>query len=466
MLSGAESQATGLESGERSNTFVPTSLSMMNGEKSRTRPVWPAIAYVLVAAVVAQREVRGLFITPETQQVPVARLVANLEKRLAAEPGSAELHIRLARLHGMAYALKTEEVPVGGFRPEDKDRPYLGPEPNLIPYRARPPSSLESAKRAEEHLAAATNHYRKALEIAPENLLARLGYAWTLDQGSKKQEAISEYRRVIDQAWPKEQQSTSADLGERFYTEEAAAYLIRLLDPETDADEIARLRQQREKLRTLPRPITPIAIPLADATSDVADLTARVRFDADGSGLRRPWTWISRDAGWLVYDAAGAGAITSALQWFGNVTFWLFWHDGYDALAALDDDGDGELTGRELDRLAIWRDGNQNGRSERGEVRTLAAHGIIAVSCRAIRGDRVRFAAISPAGVRFKDGRTRPTYDVILYPSEHSMLTDLGGTEGLRYGRSQTGCGNRESCVAQGFSPASARGGHPPHTLR
>jgi tetratricopeptide (TPR) repeat protein len=439
------------------------------GEKSRTRPVWPVIAFVLVAATVAsQREVRGLFITPETQQVPVARLVANLEKRLAAEPGNAELHINLARLHGMAYALKTEEVPVGRFRPEDKDMPYLGPEPNLIPYRARPASSAESAKRAEEHLAAATDHYREALEIAPENLLARLGYAWTLDHSGKAQEAVAEYRRVIAQAWLKEQKATRANLGDRFYTEEAAGYLIPLLDPEKDAHEIANLREQRQKLRALPRPITPIAIPLTErlAMEDLADWSARIRFDADGSGLRRPWTWISRDAGWLVYDAAGAGAITSALQWFGNVTFWLFWHDGYDALAALDDDGDGELTGRELDRLAIWRDGNQNGRSERGEVRTLAAHGIIAVSCRAIRGDRVRFAAISPAGVRFKDGRTRPTYDVILYPSEHSMLTDLGGTEGLRYGRSQTGCGNRESCVAQGFSPASARGGHPPHTLR
>ena len=85
--------------------------------------------------------------------------------------------------------------------------------------------------------------------------------------------------------------------------------------------------------------------------------------DADGSALPR-WTWISSRAGWLVHDPRRTGEITSALQWFGNVTFWLFWENGYDALAALDDDADGELAGDELRDLAIWHDRNSTGTSE------------------------------------------------------------------------------------------------------
>jgi len=34
----------------------------------------------------------------------------------------------------------------------------------------------------------------------------------------------------------------------------------------------------------------------------LVELRARVRFDADGSALDREWSWITPDAGWLVYD--------------------------------------------------------------------------------------------------------------------------------------------------------------------
>jgi hypothetical protein len=57
-------------------------------------------------------------------------------------------------------------------------------------------------------------------------------------------------------------------------------------------------------------------------------------------------------------------------------TGWLFWSNGYEALRALDDNGDGELRGAELWKLAIWRGRNQNGVSEKGEVSPLTAHGI------------------------------------------------------------------------------------------
>ena len=172
-------------------------------------------------------------------------------------------------------------------------------------------------------------------------------------------------------------------------------------------------------LQRIPRPITPVAIPLSDSASAkaIVDLDATVRFDADGSGRRRAWTWITPDAGWLVYDAPGTGEIASALRLFGNVTFWAFWNNGYEPMSALDDDGNGELAGSELRHLAIWRDVDSDGVSDRSEVRPLLAHGIVGLSCRAVVGDGVFAAAVAERGVRLSDGRTRPTYDVILRPS-------------------------------------------------
>jgi hypothetical protein len=367
--------------------------------------------------LVAGATVLSEYARVDIRNVPVARLTENFERQLADNPNDVRTLINLARLHGMAYALKTEQAEAVQSRSGTVEPWYGYPlERKHIPYGVKKTTSPDVQRRAEAHLSTAIGHYRRATELDPKNLLARLGYAWTLDQSGKKSEAIEEYRRVIREAWPTEQSGKSVSVAVPFFTQEAADYLIPLLDLPADAKEIEDLRQKRNKLGGFPRAITPIAVPLADGLPPerVVDATARVLFDADGSGLKRRWTWISHEAGWLVYDAGGTGEITSALQWFGNVTFWLFWNNGYEALASLDDDANGELTGAELRRLAIWDDANANGRSERGEVKPLSGYGIAALSCLSIDGDGTRFAAVSRRGVRFADGRTRPTYDVIL----------------------------------------------------
>ena len=251
-----------------------------------------------------------------------------------------------------------------------------------------------------------------------------------LDQAGEKVRAIAEYRRVIKEAWVVEESQTRGLPEQRFYTHEAASYLIALLDPTRDAAEIADLRAKQKAIDDKPpRAITPLAIPLEDGLPPdaIPAITARVRFDADGSGHLRHWTWISPDAGWLVHDPLKRGEITSALQWFGNVTFWLFWNNGYHALSALDDDGNGELTAGELRDLAIWHDRNSDGISDPGEVRPLAAHDIVGLSCRYVDGDRLgryrlQFAAVSPQGVRLADGRIRPSYDVLLWRADALTL--------------------------------------------
>jgi hypothetical protein len=359
----------------------------------------------------------GIYMRPDLENVPVARLVANLERDLAANPKDAAIHVRLARLYAMAYAANEDELPATALGAKDKptrQEVWFGHEPSLVPDRVAPGTTRSDASKA--YLKKSLSHYKTAVDLEISNLTARIGYGWALEQSGNTAGAIAEYRKVVEQAWPKEQGVKRAALGQRFYTEEAARYLIPLLDSKRDAAEITGLRARMEQLGRVMRPITPIAIPLSDTATvkSIIDLNAAVPFDADGSGRQRAWTWISADAGWLVYDPAGRGQITSALQWFGESTFWTFWKNGYDALSALDDNGDGELRGMELRYLAIWRDANGNGRSERAEVRTLAQHGVEALSCRFAPGDGIYTAAWSEGGVRFAKGRSRPTYDVIL----------------------------------------------------
>jgi hypothetical protein len=144
--------------------------------------------------------------------------------------------------------------------------------------------------------------------------------------------------------------------------------------------------------------------------AELVDTNAEVAFDLDGSGSRK-WAWITPKAAWLVYDPDSCGQITSGLQMFGNVTFWIFWHDGYEALSALDDNGDGVLSGRELKGLALWNDADGNGVSDPGEVLPVQAFGITRLSCTShIHGSGIPW---NPAGVTFGDGSSRPTYDWI-----------------------------------------------------
>ena len=186
------------------------------------------------------------------------------------------------------------------------------------------------------------------------------------------------------------------------------------LHPKKDAKEISEIMARKAKIEKIPRLITPIAVPLKDelTEADIHNRAASVAFDADGTGLPTRWTWLNDNAGWLVYDATGSGRIESATQLFGNVTFMMFWRNGYEALATLDDNGNGVIQGQELRHLAIWRDGNENGVSEPGEVRSLSNYGIRELRCAATTNhEGVLF---SPNGGVFADGSTRPTFDVVI----------------------------------------------------
>jgi hypothetical protein len=356
---------------------------------------------------------------PEIETVPVSRLIQNLETRLTKDPDDFETNLNLARTHAMAYALKTEMATTDKAYPEQG---YYARSNKRIPFsEVKSASSQEEQKRARDHLSKANEYYQKSHKLQPDEMRAWLGLAWITEQQGHKAKAVEEYRQLITKSWDKEKDQQFRFGGQQMVTVEAASYLIPLLDEKKDAKEIAELKERTAKLGALRRRSSPIVIPLRAGVGarDLEDRHAEVAFDADGSGERKRWSWITPDAGWLVYAPNGKGEITSALQMFGNVTFWLFWENGYHALAALDDNRDGWLTDKELAGLALWRDANGNGVCEPAEVQPLSAYGIVGISCRfqldETHPDKIAFAK---EGVRFRDGTIRPTFDLILHSRE------------------------------------------------
>ena len=288
---------------------------------------------VVLCALALSVTVAAIPMRVDIENVPVDRVVANLERDVAAEPNNAGLRVNLARVHAIVYAQKLSAVPSGSY-PGGKTPPRVPWTGDFIPdfqqFDVKPATEPAAISAARDHLAKAIARYREALEIEPTNLVARIGLGWTLSESGDKAGAIAALRDVVARSTPQDLKRTNVMMGIRSLTEEATKYLVPLLDPVKDREEIARLQATAGELARQPRPITPIAIPLQDGLSaiDITDEDASVAFDLDGSALPQRWRWIRPNAAWLVFDRRGTGSITSGLQLFGSVTFWLFWENG------------------------------------------------------------------------------------------------------------------------------------------
>lgn len=391
--------------------------------RTRTAGRRPPAAGVLTVTALLSATVMAIPMMVDVENVPVDRVVANLERQVGERPKDVDLRINLARVHAMAFAWKTSTIPSAMFQRGSKEPvvPWAGYfVPAFRQFEVKSSGDARALAAALEHLTKAIARYREVLELAPENLTAKLGLGWTLSQSGDRVGAIAALRDVVARALPLDRRDPGVLGNQRSLTEEAALYLIPLLDPERDRAEIDRLKSAVKELTAQPRPVTPIAVPLASGlgAGDLIDSGASVAFDLDGTALPQRWQWIRPTAAWLVFDQRGTRSITSGLQLFGSVTFWLFWRQGYDALSALDDNGDGRIAGPELAGFALWHDRNANARSDRGEVRPLADWNIVSLSCAyeidARHPDEIAF---SPQGVTFGDGTSRPTFDLVLRPA-------------------------------------------------
>ena len=139
-----------------------------------------------------------------------------------------------------------------------------------------------------------------------------------------------------------------------------------------------------------------------------SDKTTAVDFPLDPRAKNKWVTWRAGESMPLVvYDQQKTGKITSAEQLFGQHTFGKNWKDGFEALASLDANGDGKLSGEELKDLSLWFDKNQNGVSESGEVVDIREAGVTELYFTK-DGDNVKTADIfvSKGYTRVKGGQT------------------------------------------------------------
>jgi hypothetical protein len=236
--------------------------------------------------------------------------------------------------------------------------------------------------------------------------------------------ALEVYRKAYEAALPGDLTGRGRGPGANTQVSgEAGQAILAILKTQPQAakaDEVKEITANLAKLGTMGRAMTPVIFAMpggaAERVGDLVDSSKRVGFDLAGDGVSRTWPWVKDGTALLVWDPRGTGAITSGRQLFGSRTWWISFRDGYEALALLDDNRDGRLTGGELQGIGVWIDRNGDGISQQGEVLTLEAAGITEIGVRgAVDADGV---LMNPAGITFSDGRSVKTFDWLTEPVE------------------------------------------------
>ncbi len=380
----------------------------------------------------------GMFAQP--QMVPVERLLKNAETHLAANPESDEARYILARIHYLAFARSSESVPA--FREADREgKPAIAPNWMIGKERSDELDVIKLAAHANNALVG----FRELIKKNPEDGLYQLGLASLLEQIAEWKERakpaeLSEALKEVtfDQARDAYLTAFRASLGkdarlkhkpisgfESLVSYEAGNAFTRLASLPADAspdlrDALKEVKDGLAKIEAIPDTgaITPMIFSMNRVKSIDELLAPDVSVDIDirGYGSKRKTTWIQSDTALLVWDPEKQGKITSGRQLFGGYSFQIFRNTGYEALAALDDDGNAVLEGEELNGIRAWFDTDSNGISSNTEVCDLAPLGIVGikVSPNGQEGEH----PVCDDGLLLKDGKTLPTWDWMAKPAE------------------------------------------------
>ncbi len=136
---------------------------------------------------------------------------------------------------------------------------------------------------------------------------------------------------------------------------------------------------------------TPIVLDLDGNGIQTLSVDAGVRFDMLASGQAVQTGWVGAGDGLLVMDRNLDGAINDGSELFGSSTGLSDGTkavDGYQALAQLDTNHDGVISSADaqFSQLGVWIDGNADGLSGAGEVKSLAQLNITQLSLKAQTG--------------------------------------------------------------------------------
>ena len=137
---------------------------------------------------------------------------------------------------------------------------------------------------------------------------------------------------------------------------------------------------------------------VASVSNPVNRIRKKVNFedlDANADTVKTGTAWAGADDGLLVWDRNGNGSIDSGRELFGDETILVNGQkaaNGFAALAELDTGslvggvlvgaGDGKFDANDAQytNLRVWRDLNQDGISQAGELQTLAQAGVQSIN--------------------------------------------------------------------------------------
>ncbi len=113
-----------------------------------------------------------------------------------------------------------------------------------------------------------------------------------------------------------------------------------------------------------------------DGIETTSESQSGVRFDLDGDFFAEKTGWLKSDDGFLVIDLNGNGRIDDISEMFGGPD-----QSGFADLASMDSNLDGVITIADAGfaSLRVWRDLDQDGVTDQGELTTLAQQGIVSL---------------------------------------------------------------------------------------
>jgi hypothetical protein len=131
------------------------------------------------------------------REVPIDRILSNIERRVAKDPNNSHSQYLLGRVHGAAFARGDAWVRMYGGddttfeRDLDSPRSPLGCGPiasSGLQWRSKRASGPSAEHLAPQescmHLTEAVRHLSRAVELAPDDALYHVGLACALDSGA------------------------------------------------------------------------------------------------------------------------------------------------------------------------------------------------------------------------------------------------------------------------------------------
>ena len=132
----------------------------------------------------------------------------------------------------------------------------------------------------------------------------------------------------------------------------------------------------QEKYTTAHEQASPLVIDLDGDGVETNEENSTVHFDHDNNGFAESTGWVGKDDGLLVRDLNNNGEIDNGTELFGNNSVLSSGEkaaNGFEALADLDSNNDGVFNSSDTawNQVKVWKDANQNGVVDEGELLSL-----------------------------------------------------------------------------------------------